>query len=163
MASIAAIKAREVLDSRGEPTVEVDVFLNDGSRGRAIVPSGASTGKHEAHELRDDNPRRYHGCGVRKQHRLPGRRFVAHRDAQRHARGALGWRVVVDRREPRPAELVRQRARRDRVPVGYRLPRGRFVRPRHAGRAVERHELVARPEQEPDETRRAMEPHGDHR
>ena len=65
MARIAAIRAREVLDSRGNPTVEAEVFLNDGARGRAIVPSGASTGKHEALELRDEDPRRFHGRGVR--------------------------------------------------------------------------------------------------
>lgn len=64
MANIAAIHAREVLDSRGDPTVEVDVFLNDGARGRAMVPSGASTGKHEALELRDSDPRRFGGRGV---------------------------------------------------------------------------------------------------
>jgi enolase len=62
---IAAVRAREVLDSRGNPTVEVDVRLEDGSLGRAIVPSGASTGTHEAHELRDGDPKRYGGKGVR--------------------------------------------------------------------------------------------------
>jgi enolase len=55
-----------VLDSRGNPTVEVEVFLEDGARGRALVPAGASTGKAEALELRDHDPRRYHGRGVRK-------------------------------------------------------------------------------------------------
>src|SRR5260370_34729303 len=66
MPRIAQIRAREVLDSRGNPTVEVDVFLEDGARGRAIVPSGASTGKAEALELRDGDARRYLGRGVRK-------------------------------------------------------------------------------------------------
>jgi enolase len=65
MARIASIQAREVLDSRGNPTVEVDVFLEDGARGRAIVPSGASTGQHEALELRDVDSARYVGRGVR--------------------------------------------------------------------------------------------------
>ncbi len=65
MTRITDLRAREVLDSRGNPTVEVEVRLGDGSRGRAIVPSGASTGKHEATELRDGDPRRYHGLGVR--------------------------------------------------------------------------------------------------
>jgi len=60
------IRAREVLDSRGNPTVEVDVTLEDGRRGHAIVPSGASTGKAEARELRDGDPQRYLGQGVRK-------------------------------------------------------------------------------------------------
>ena len=62
--TIAAVRAREVLDSRGNPTVEVDVRLDGGSFGRAIVPSGASTGRHEAIELRDGDPGRYEGKGV---------------------------------------------------------------------------------------------------
>ncbi len=61
---IREIKAREVLDSRGNPTVEVEVFLENNSKGRAIVPSGASTGKYEAIELRDGDPNRYKGKGV---------------------------------------------------------------------------------------------------
>jgi len=61
---IESITAREVLDSRGNPTLEAEVRLKDGSRGRAIVPSGASTGVHEALELRDGDPRRYLGKGV---------------------------------------------------------------------------------------------------
>ncbi|MGD2131153.1 MAG: phosphopyruvate hydratase [Maricaulaceae bacterium] len=64
MTAIVDIIAREILDSRGNPTVEVDVALEDGSVGRAAVPSGASTGAHEAHELRDGNPNRYGGKGV---------------------------------------------------------------------------------------------------
>ena len=60
---IKRILAREILDSRGNPTVECDVFLEGGSMGRAAVPSGASTGKHEAHELRDGG-KRFHGLGV---------------------------------------------------------------------------------------------------
>ncbi len=66
MTDITDIVAREVLDSRGNPTVEVDVVLEDGSRGRAAVPSGASTGAHEAVELRDGDKSRYLGKGVRK-------------------------------------------------------------------------------------------------
>jgi enolase len=62
--SIILIDAREILDSRGNPTVEVDVVLSDGSVGRAAVPSGASTGAHEAVELRDGDPARYGGKGV---------------------------------------------------------------------------------------------------
>ena len=65
MASIIGIHGREILDSRGNPTVEVDVFLEDGSFGRAAVPSGASTGVHEALELRDKESR-YGGKGVRR-------------------------------------------------------------------------------------------------
>ena len=63
---IRALKAREVLDSRGNPTVEADVLLDDGTLGRAIVPSGASTGAHEAHELRDGDKKRYGGKGTLK-------------------------------------------------------------------------------------------------
>ncbi|MBZ5546098.1 MAG: phosphopyruvate hydratase [Acidobacteriia bacterium] len=66
MARIAQIRGREILDSRGNPTVEVDVWLEDGALGRASVPSGASTGKAEALELRDGDPTRYHGRGVLK-------------------------------------------------------------------------------------------------
>ena len=66
MTAIVDIIGREILDSRGNPTVEVDVVLADGSRGRAGVPSGASTGKHEAVELRDGDDKRYLGKGVRK-------------------------------------------------------------------------------------------------
>src|SRR3954451_17265291 len=64
--AIVDIIGREILDSRGNPTVEVDVVLEDGTRGRAAVPSGASTGKHEAVELRDGDKGRYLGKGVRK-------------------------------------------------------------------------------------------------
>ncbi len=66
MTAIVDIIAREILDSRGNPTVEVDVVLEDGSVGRAAVPSGASTGAHEAVELRDGDKARYLGKGVRK-------------------------------------------------------------------------------------------------
>jgi enolase len=66
MTAIVDIVAREILDSRGNPTVEVDVVLEDGSEGRAAVPSGASTGAHEAVELRDGDKARYGGKGVTK-------------------------------------------------------------------------------------------------
>ncbi|CCD93717.1 Enolase (2-phosphoglycerate dehydratase) (2-phospho-D-glycerate hydro-lyase) [Bradyrhizobium sp. ORS 375] len=66
MTAIVDIIGREILDSRGNPTVEVDVVLEDGSVGRAAVPSGASTGAHEAVELRDGDKRRYLGKGVQK-------------------------------------------------------------------------------------------------
>src|SRR6201996_1323745 len=64
MTEIASIHAREILDSRGNPTVEADVVLEDGTRGRAAVPSGASTGEHEAVELRDGDKKHYLGKGV---------------------------------------------------------------------------------------------------
>lgn len=66
MTELSQIKAREVLDSRGNPTVEADVVLSDGTTGRAAVPSGASTGAHEANELRDGDAQRYGGKGVKK-------------------------------------------------------------------------------------------------
>ncbi len=66
MTKIAQIKAREIIDSRGNPTIEVDLYLSDGSLGRAAVPSGASTGSLEACELRDGDKRRYLGKGVLK-------------------------------------------------------------------------------------------------
>src|SRR5580704_5154864 len=65
-ASIAQVRGREILDSRGNPTVEVDVLLSDGTLGRAAVPSGASTGIYEAVELRDGDAARYLGKGVSK-------------------------------------------------------------------------------------------------
>jgi enolase len=66
MSTIVDIQAREIIDSRGNPTVEVDVILAGGAVGRAAVPSGASTGEHEALELRDGDPKRYDGKGVSK-------------------------------------------------------------------------------------------------
>ncbi len=64
MTEIIWIHAREVLDSRGNPTIEAEVGLDSGAHGRAIVPSGASTGEHEALELRDGDAGRYLGRGV---------------------------------------------------------------------------------------------------
>src|SRR5579871_12480 len=63
---IVEVAGREILDSRGNPTVEADVHLADGSFGRAAVPSGASTGEHEAMEMRDNDSKRYLGKGTRK-------------------------------------------------------------------------------------------------
>ena len=66
MIKIKTIKARQILDSRGNPTVECDIYLEDNSFGRASVPSGASKGKHESIELRDEDLHRYNGRGVQK-------------------------------------------------------------------------------------------------
>src|SRR4029077_21106772 len=66
MTNIVKVLGREILDSRGNPTVEAEVFLADGNTGRAAVPSGASTGEHEAVELRDGDKARYFGKGVLK-------------------------------------------------------------------------------------------------
>src|ERR1700720_455660 len=79
MSVIESVHAREVLDSRGNPTVEVDVTLDDGAAGRAIVPSGASTGAHEAVEMRDGDKSRYLGKGTFK--------------AVENVNGAIGPRV----------------------------------------------------------------------
>ncbi|MEE8361747.1 MAG: phosphopyruvate hydratase, partial [Gemmatimonadales bacterium] len=64
MSTLISIHGREILDSRGNPTVEAEVVLASGVQGRAAVPSGASTGEKEAVELRDGDPKRYHGKGV---------------------------------------------------------------------------------------------------
>src|SRR3954454_17360391 len=64
MSTIIEVHAREILDSRGNPTVEAEVVLSSGAQGRAAVPSGASTGEHEAVELRDGDAKRYNGKGV---------------------------------------------------------------------------------------------------
>src|SRR5437868_13136895 len=66
MTRIEKVHAREILDSRGNPTVEAEVELDSGARGRAAVPSGASTGENEAVELRDGDKKRYLGKGVQK-------------------------------------------------------------------------------------------------
>lgn len=66
MSKIKNVFAREILDSRGQPTVEVEITTDDGTKARAAVPSGASTGAHEAHELRDGDKKRYFGKGVQK-------------------------------------------------------------------------------------------------
>ena len=84
MTAIVDIIGREILDSRGNPTVEVDVVLEDGSIGRAAVPSGASTGAHEAVELRDGDKARYLGKGVQQ-----GGRGRQRRDLRRAQRA---WR-----------------------------------------------------------------------
>jgi enolase len=66
MSYIVEVKARQILDSRGNPTVEVDVLTDEGALGRAAVPSGASTGIHEAVELKDNDKKKYLGRGVLK-------------------------------------------------------------------------------------------------
>ena len=85
LTSIAEIRGRQVLDSRGNPTVEAEVFLDGGASARAIVPSGASTGEHEAVELRDGDKSRYLGKGVLQGGCERQRRDC--RSAQRSGRG----------------------------------------------------------------------------
>jgi enolase len=90
--TVASLTAREILDSRGNPTVEVDVVLESGARGRAAVPSGASTGTREALELRDGDPKRYGGKGVRT--------AVGHVNGEIAAalRGQTADQTAIDRR-----------------------------------------------------------------
>ena len=89
MSQIDRIQAREILDSRGNPTVEAEVILVSGARGRAAVPSGASTGEHEAVELRDGDPKRYLGKGV----------LAAVRNVNEVIAAALKGMDVLDQRE----------------------------------------------------------------
>jgi len=88
MPAIASLAAREILDSRGNPTVEVDVFLDDGAAGRAAVPSGASTGAHEALELRDGDPGRYGGLDGLDQRGLDARLLDLDGTADKSSLGA---------------------------------------------------------------------------
>ena len=135
MPSIDVVVAREILDSRGNPTVEVEVGLDDGSTGRAAVPSGASTGAFEALELRDGDPNRYQRQGRRegrpRRHRAdrPGagrlRRHRAAPDRPGDVRPGRHPRQVLARRQRHPRRLARRRARRLRGlrPAALPLPR----------------------------------------
>ncbi|MCL2713853.1 MAG: phosphopyruvate hydratase [Alphaproteobacteria bacterium] len=96
MTAIIDIVGREILDSRGNPTIEVDVLLEDGTQGRAAVPSGASTGAHEAVELRDGDTRRYFGKGVRKAaEAVNGEIFDALRDVEVENQVAID-QIMID-------------------------------------------------------------------
>ena len=132
MTAIVDIIGREILDSRGNPTVEVDVVLEDGSIGRAAVPSGASTGAHEAVELRDGDKARYLGKGVQKAvEAVNGEIFEA---LERHGgRGAGPDRPDHDRSR-RHAE--QEPARRQRHPR-------RFARLRQGGGGILRHAALS--------------------
>jgi len=116
MTNIVKIVGREILDSRGNPTVEADVFLADGAMGRAAVPSGASTGEHEAVELRDEDESRFSGKGVRK--------AVAHingeiaaalhgQDATQQSAFDTGWWMNGAHFDPRNHLAVGRAKRRD--------------------------------------------------
>ena len=97
---IAQVTAREILDSRGNPTLSVDVVTSRGARGRAAVPSGASTGSREALELRDGDPMRYGGKGVRK--------AVGHVNGE--IARALDGRAVTAERGVEVAQAARRRS-----------------------------------------------------
>ncbi len=116
MSHIAHIHAREILDSRGNPTVEVDVTLESGALGRAAVPSGASTGEREAVELRDGDAQRYSGRGVQKAVEAPPRRASSARTP------FLGFP------SPSPRQRRRKPASRSTGISGGRLP-GTFRSP----------------------------------
>ena len=120
--AIKQVKAREILDSRGNPTVEVDVILADGTLGRAAVPSGASTGEHEAVELRDGDKKRFLGKGVLKAVRNVNdkiQKAVVGKDPEqshlRHRRllkvSSRGEFFSIDEKLPRPFEVLRKNAR----------------------------------------------------
>ncbi len=96
MSTVVDVRAREILDSRGNPTVEAEVALESGHRGRAAVPSGASTGRYEAVELRDGDPGRYLGRGVRRAvEHVGGEIRAAVRGADADAQGDLD-RLLID-------------------------------------------------------------------
>ncbi len=110
MSSIVDIQARQILDSRGNPTIEVDVTLVDGSFGRAAVPSGASTGVHEAWELRDGDEKHYSGKSVTKAVKNVNETLateLAGMDALDQA--ALDRRMIAARRHREQKEARRQR------------------------------------------------------
>src|SRR6266550_310125 len=96
MSLIEDVTAREILDSRGNPTIEVDVVLDDGALGRAAVPSGASTGEHEALELRDADPDRYLGKGVLKAVENVNERIGPELAGQDALDQALVDRIILD-------------------------------------------------------------------
>ena len=123
MTAIVDIIGREILDSRGNPTVEVDVVLEDGSLGRAAVPSGASTGAHEAVELRDGDKTRYLGKGVLKAvDAINGEIFdaIGGMDAEDQVQidQTKGTHFRRDSRVAPVAPRVRRRRRRGRWPRG---------------------------------------------
>ena len=141
MSEIRTLHAREVLDSRGNPTIEVEAWLESGAYGRALVPSGASTGTREAVELRDDEENRYLGKGVQ------ARRAERDRGDRARGRGPRGGRAGADRsraaRAGRHAQQVRPRRERAARRVARRGARGgrrggpaALPVPRRAGRAA---------------------------
>lgn len=100
MTAIASITAREILDSRGNPTVEVDVGLADGSKGRAAVPSSASTEIRQAVELRDADPKRYGGKSVKKAvQNLNGTIATALKGADATNQAAIDQKLILERIE----------------------------------------------------------------
>ena len=140
MTAIVDIIGREILDSRGNPTVEVDVVLEDGSIGRAAVPSGASTGAHEAVELRDGDKARYLGKGVQKAvEAVNGEIFEA---LERHGgRGTGPDRPDHDRSRRHAEQEPARRQRHPRRVARLRQGGGRILR--HAALSLCRRHLGA--------------------
>ena len=156
MTEIVDIIAREILDSRGNPTVEVDVMLEDGAIGRAAVPSGASTGAHEAVELRDGDKDRYGGKGVLQGRR---RRSTARSStpcpASTPRTSAASTRLLIELDGTRQQEPPgRQRHPRR---VAWPPPRPRHVR-RPAALQVRRRRLGPRPADADDEHHQRRRP-----
>jgi enolase len=128
--TLAQLVAREVLDSRGHPTVEVEAVATDGSRGRAIVPAGASTGRHEARELRDGDPHRYSGKGVLR--------------AVAHVAGELAAAVAgmdLDDQEGIDAKLIAADGTPDKSRLGANAVLGASLAVAHAAASARREEL----------------------
>src|SRR2546422_7313320 len=94
MSTIISVRAREILDSRGNPTIEADVTLSSGAAGRAAVPSGASTGEHEAVELRDGDQKRFGGKGV-----LEAVKRSEEHTAELQSRLHLGCRLLLAKKK----------------------------------------------------------------
>ena len=130
MTAIVDVHARQILDSRGNPTVEVDVTLEDGSMGRAAVPSGASTGAHEAVEIRDGDKSRWGGKGVGEA--VAGGQRRDRRGGRRHGGRGPGR----DRRRADRARRHRQQGPARRQCHPRRQPRRRQGRRRRAGPAA---------------------------
>ena len=149
MASIEAVGAREILDSRGNPTVEVEVALDDGTIARAAVPSGASTGAFEAVERRDGDKKRYGGKGVEQAvdavldeigpapARVRGQRAAPHR--RRDARPRRHRQQGLARRQRHPRRLARRRPRRRRLRRPAAVPLRRRPQRAHPARADDEH------------------------
>ena len=120
---IVKVIGREILDSRGNPTVEADVYLADGSLGRAAVPSGASTGEHEAVELRDGDKGRYLGKGTRKAaENMTSELGPRLQGMDASEQGAIDRKMIEIDGTPNKGRSERTRSWRSRWPLRARKP-----------------------------------------